>query len=221
MDVSILLFDGITALDAVGPYEVLSRIPEVAVQFVGKTVGPKRTDNRMLALYADFCLEDIGSPEIVIIPGGFGVDALLGDSDVIKWLQRVHVNSQWTCSVCTGALLLGAAGLLRGKKATTHWSSIEDLVKYDATPMTNARVIVDGKIITSAGVSAGIDMSLTFSSLICGDEITKAIQLSMEYDPKPPFDSGSKNKASLSTISLAKSGYLRKKARANTHEAYV
>ncbi|HXW60370.1 MAG TPA: DJ-1/PfpI family protein, partial [Myxococcota bacterium] len=200
----------ITALDAVGPYEVLSRIPEVTVRFVGKTAGPKRTDNKMLALYADFSLEDLRPPQIIIIPGGFGIEGLLVDDEVIAWLKMVHETSVWTCSVCTGALLLGAAGLLNGKKATTHWSSIDDLLKYHAIPMANRRVMVDGKIITSAGVSAGIDMALTFASLICGEEITKAIQLSMEYDPKPPFDSGSHEKASSSTIDLARSGCLRK-----------
>jgi len=199
MDIAILLFDGITALDAIGPYEVLSRLPETQVRFVANTPGLKRTDNGMLALNADFGIEKFPHPEIILIPGGWGVDALLSDKSILHWIQSAHETSLWTASVCTGSLVLGAANILNGVKATTHWSAMEKLAQYGAQAIEE-RYVQSGKIITSAGVSAGIDMALTLAAKLKGEDFAKAIQLSLEYDPEPPFQSGSLKKASSETI---------------------
>ena len=194
MDIAIPIFDRITALDAVGPYEVLSRVPGARVRFIAESVGPKRTENEMLALHADATLEELPRPEIVVVPGGYGTRPLMHDQTILNWLRRAHETSEWTTSVCTGSLLLAAAGLLEGIEATTHWLSLEVLRQYGATPVSR-RVVEQGKVITAAGVSSGIDMALTLAARIAGDEVAQAIQLGIEYDPRPPFDSGSVEKA--------------------------
>ena len=194
MDIAIPLFDGITALDAIGPYEVLARLPGARVRFVGIEAGPKRTDNRQLTLVADEPLSAVPHPEIVVIPGGFGTRSLMTPNPLLDWIRTAHVTSQWTTSVCTGALLLGAAGVLQGLEATTHWASLEQLRALGAKP-TSRRVVEQGKVVTAAGVSAGIDMALTLAARIAGDDVARGIQLSIEYDPEPPFDAGSPQKA--------------------------
>ena len=190
MDIALPIFDGITALDAIGPYEVLSRLPGARVRFVAITPGTYRTDNRQLALVADEPLTAIPHPEIVLVPGGFGIRALMTEERVLDWLRAAHATSQWTTSVCTGSLLLAAAGILRGLEATTHWMSLERLAEFGARPVQR-RVVEQGKVITAAGVSSGIDMALTLAARIAGDEVAQAIQLSIEYDPQPPFSAGS------------------------------
>jgi len=188
------IFDGITALDAVGPYEVLSRLPGAELKFAALEPGPKRTENDVLALFADHALAELPHPEVVVVPGGFGTRALMHDEAMLDWVRGAHERSEWTTSVCTGALILGAAGILRGLKATTHWLSLDMLRDLGAEP-TLERVVEEGKVITAAGVSSGIDMALRLAASIAGDEVAQGIQLAIEYDPQPPFDAGSPEKA--------------------------
>jgi putative intracellular protease/amidase len=202
MDVAIPIFDGITALDAVGPYEVLSRLPDTRVHFIAKVPGPKRTGNGMLTLIADRALSDVPHPEVVVVPGGHGTRPLMRDQELLTWLRAAHESTQWTTSVCTGALLLGAAGLLDGLEATTHWRALGQLAELGAIPVSR-RVVEQGKVITAAGVSSGIDMALTLAARLAGEDVARAIQLAIEYDPEPPFDSGSTDKASDEIVELA------------------
>ena len=190
MDIAIPLFEGITALDAIGPYEVLSRLPGARVRFVAVTPGPYRTDNRQLTLMADEPLSAVPHPEVLMVPGGFGTRALETPNPLLDWIRAAHETSQWTTSVCTGSMLLAAAGILKGLEATTHWMSLDRLAEYGARP-TLKRVVEQGKVITAAGVSSGIDMALTLAARIAGDDVAQAIQLGIEYDPQPPFTAGS------------------------------
>jgi putative intracellular protease/amidase len=203
MQTAILLFDGITALDAIGPYEVLSRVPGNEVTFVAAEPGPKPTENGMLELVAGHALGDATEPEIVVVPGGFGTRALLDDEQILGWIRSVHESSQWTTSVCTGSLLLGAAGVLRGLVATSHWLELERMREFGAEP-SSERVVEQGKVVTAAGVSSGIDMALRLVQRIAGDDVAQAIQLSIEYDPQPPFDSGSPAKAPEHVVELVR-----------------
>ena len=188
--IAVLLFDGITALDAVGPYEVLSRVPGAKVRFVAAAAGPVATDNRMLSLVADSAFADVASADVLVVPGGFGTRALVDDEPTLDWIRSVHETTTWSTSVCTGALLLGAAGLLRGLQATTHWRARDLLGNYGAE-VVDARVVDQGRVITCAGVSAGIDMALVLAARMTDELTAAAIQLSIEYDPQPPYDAGS------------------------------
>ena len=199
MQIAVALYDRFTALDAVGPYEVLSRLPDSTLTFVGHEVGPVRTDNERLAMYVDAAFEDIPEPDVFVVPGGWGTRALLDDERILSWIRHAHEHSQWTTSVCTGSLLLGAAGVLDGLPATSHWLELDALSDYGASP-TGQRVVQHGKVITAAGVSSGIDMGLALVAKIAGDEFAKTIQLLIEYDPEPPFDSGSPAKADRETV---------------------
>lgn len=190
MRVVIPLFDRFTALDAVGPYEVLSRVPGAEVVFAAAVRGPVRTDSGVLAIVADLSLDEIDSSDILVVPGGPGAQSMTTDQAMTSWLRRVHATTQWTTSVCTGSLILAAAGLLDGVPATTHWAAADALEALGAR-YTARRVVTDGKIVTAAGVSAGIDMALTLASRIAGDDVAEAIQLLIEYDPQPPFEGGS------------------------------
>jgi putative intracellular protease/amidase len=201
MRIAILIFDKLTALDAIGPYEVLSRLPGAELRFVAKEPGPKRTDTGAGALTADLALAELPDPDIVLVPGGEGNRPLLGDDEVLDWLRGAHETSDWTTSVCTGSLVLGAAGLLEGKRATSHWVYRESLSAYGAEPV-DARVVEDGKVFTAAGVSSGIDMALTLAARVAGDDVAKAIQLGIEYDPEPPFDAGAPHKAAPELVEL-------------------
>jgi len=194
MDIAILIYDRFTALDAVGPYEVLSRLPGANLTFVAGEAGPVRTDNGMLTLVVEHLLEEFSSPDIVLVPGGPGEVGARAGEPVLEWLRAVHETSTWTTSVCTGSLILAAAGLLEGKRATSHWLALEELGGLGAIPVSE-RVVFDGKIVTAAGVSAGIDMALALAERIAGPEVAQAIQLGIEYDPQPPFDAGSPEKA--------------------------
>ncbi|HTA15749.1 MAG TPA: DJ-1/PfpI family protein [Solirubrobacteraceae bacterium] len=190
MDIAILIYDRFTALDAVGPYEVLSRLPGAKVTFVAERAEPKRTDTAQLALLADATIDELTHPDILLVPGGPGQAALMDDGPVHRWLRTADQTSTWTASVCTGSLILAAAGLLTGRRATSNWQAIDELraLGADATP---ERVVFDGKLATSAGVTAGIDMALELAAKIAGLQVAQAIQLGLEYDPQPPFDSGS------------------------------
>ena len=203
MDVAIPIFDRLTALDAVGPYEVLSRLPGARVRFLAAEPGPKRTENAMLALIADGALESLAEPEVIVVPGGYGTRALMEDETILGWLRRAHESSAWTTSVCTGSLLLAAAGILDGLEATTHWMSLDILARYGARPVSR-RVVEQGKVITAAGVSSGIDMALTLAARIAGDEVAQAIQLGIEYDPQPPFQAGSVDKAPEAVVAMVR-----------------
>jgi putative intracellular protease/amidase len=202
MQIAIPLFDRLTALDAIGPYEVLSRLPGAEVLFVATEPGPKRTDTDALALTAERRFSDVAEPDIVVVPGGRGTRDQPHD-ELVAWLQRAHQGSRWTTSVCTGALLLGAAGILEGLRATTHWLFFDQLRAFGAEP-TLERVVEQGRVITAAGVSSGIDMALRLAQLIAGDEVAQAIQLSIEYDPQPPLDAGSPAKAPSSIVELVR-----------------
>jgi transcriptional regulator GlxA family with amidase domain len=199
----ILIFEGLTALDAVGPYEVLRSVPGWEVAFVGKSRGEMRTDCGALGLSADLALEEAGEADIVLVPGGAGNRPLLRDEEVLGWLRETDAKTKWTTSVCTGSLVLGAAGLLDGRRATGHWLYLEALREYGADPV-GGRVVEDGKTITAAGVSAGIDMALHLVGREAGPEVAQAIQLAIEYDPQPPFDAGSPDKAPQAIVDLVR-----------------
>jgi putative intracellular protease/amidase len=201
MQIAIPLFDRLTALDAIGPYEVLQRLPGATVTFVGATRGEVRTDNGFLGLMADATFEEISTPDVIVVPGGVGTRALMGPNPLIDWILAAHPTTKYTTSVCTGSLVLGAAGLLTGLTATTHWGAYSELEKVGAIP-TAQRVVehLDRRIITAAGVSSGIDMALRLSELLVDQTGAKAMQLMIEYDPQPPFDCGSMAKAGDAVI---------------------
>jgi transcriptional regulator GlxA family with amidase domain len=199
MQIAILIFDGLTALDAIGPYEVLRSVPGWEVRFVGLAKGTVRTDSGALGLSADYALEEATSPDIVLVPGGEGNRPLMGDETVLRWLRAVDEGTKWTTSVCTGSLVLAAAGLLDGKRATSHWLYLEQLGELGANPV-GGRFVEDRKIVTAAGVSAGIDMALHLVGREAGPEVAQAIQLGIEYDPDPPFDAGSPEKAPAAIV---------------------
>jgi len=203
MQIAIPLFDRFTALDAVGPYEVLSRVPDARVDFVAATPGAYRTETRMLSLNVEHAYADVPRPDILVFPGGFGTRALMHDEETLEWVRSVHEHTRYTTSVCTGSLVLGAAGLLDGLEATTHWISRPILAELGARPVER-RVVEQGKVITAAGVSAGIDMALTLASHLAGPEVAQAIQLGIEYDPQPPFDAGSPEKAPAQIVELVR-----------------
>jgi putative intracellular protease/amidase len=204
MKIAILIFDKLTALDAIGPYEVLSRLPDADLKFVAKEAGMKRTDTGALGISADLALDELTDPDILLVPGGEGNRPLLEDEVVLDWLRTAHETTKWTTSVCTGSLVLAAAGILDGKRATSHWAYREELRQGGAEPVAE-RVVVDGKIVTAAGVSAGIDMALHLTALEYGEDLAKGIQLGIEYDPAPPFDSGSPEKADPQLVELVRS----------------
>ena len=190
MKIAFLIFEKITALDIVGPYEVLCRLPGAELTFVAPEAGEKRTDTGVLGLVADASIDDVPEADILVIPGGEGNRPLLSDERVLDWVRKIDEGSTWTTSVCTGSTVLAAAGLLDGRPATTHWAYMHRLAELGAEPVSD-RVVESGKYMTAAGVSSGIDMALTLVAKLAGDDVAKAIQLGIEYDPQPPFDSGS------------------------------
>lgn len=204
MQIAILIFEKLTALDAIGPYEVLRSVPEWEVKFVAPEKGPLRTDSGALGLHADYSLDEVDAADIVLVPGGEGNRPLLGDEAVLAWLRRIDAGSKWTTSVCTGSLVLGAAGLLKGRRATSNWLYLDRLAGFGAEPVPG-RYVEDGKLLTAAGVTAGIDMALHLVSQEVGAEVAQAIQLGLEYDPQPPFDTGSPQKAPAPIVELVES----------------
>jgi putative intracellular protease/amidase len=192
---AILLYDDFTALDAVGPYEVLSRIPGAEVVFTAARPGPVRTDMGSLALTADAAFSEMTDPDVLLVPGGPGCAALLDDGPTLDWIRAADASATWTTSVCSGSLLLAAAGLLAGRRATSHWICLEVLEAFGAAPVGDERIVVDGKYATSAGVSAGIDLALHLAGLTAGRRVAESIQLVIEYAPEPPFSTGTTSAA--------------------------
>lgn len=203
LQVAILLYPGVTALDAVGPWEVLSRIPGAEVRFVGKEVGPVDTEGGGLLLGITHAIGETPSPDLVLVPGGSTTPGQMVDDEVLDWLWKVHRTTKWSASVCTGALILGAAGILKAQPATTHWYKMGVLRIMGAKPRPGERVVRSGKIVTAAGVSAGIDLALWLAGEIAGREQAEAIQLVIEYDPHPPFEAGHISKASPQVLKRA------------------
>ena len=205
MEIALFLFDGMTPLDGVGPFDVLGRIPGARVRSVSGRPGPCRTTGGGLALMADYGFCDVPRADVLVVPGGPGADELAENDEVSKWIAGLHETTRWTASVCTGALILGGAGVLDGLKAVTHWRAMEALAGYGALP-TAQRVVRDGKVMTSAGVSAGIDMAFALTAELAGEETARTIQLALEYDPQPPFASGDFSKATPQRIHAARNG---------------
>ncbi|MCX5291531.1 MULTISPECIES: DJ-1/PfpI family protein [unclassified Streptomyces] len=204
MQIAIVLYDGFTALDAVGPYETLGFLPDSETVFVAERTGPVRTDSGNLALTADRTLDEVPNPDVVVVPGGPGQTAQMDNKALLDWIRAADATSTWTTSVCTGSLLLAAAGLLDGHRATSHWLALDELRKFGVEP-TGERVVTDGKYVTAAGVSSGIDMGLALLGRISGDVVAQAVQLGIEYDPQPPYDAGSPQKAPADVVELIRS----------------
>jgi len=202
MEIALLLYDGLTALDAVGPMQVLSALPGARVKWVAAEPGPKRSDAGG-ALVADHALDAVPRPDIVVVPGALDVRPAAEDPRVLEWLVTAHRTTAWTTSVCTGALVLGAAGILRGLRATTHWGAMDALATFGAEPIRE-RMVRDGRVVTAAGVSAGIDMALRLAALVAGEQVAQTIQLMIEYDPDPPYRAGSPATAPAKIVARAR-----------------
>ena len=204
MQIAILLFDRFTVLDAIGPYQMLSGLPGAEVTFAAERPGPIRDEVGSLILSAEVGLPDVPHPDVIVVPGGPGQNNQMQDGPVHEWLRGADQTSTWTTSVCTGSLILAAAGLLAGRRATSHWLALDELGRLGATPVAE-RVVFDGKYVTAAGVSSGMDMGLTLAGRIAGDEVAQAIQLMTEYDPQPPYDAGSVDRAPAALVSKLRS----------------
>jgi putative intracellular protease/amidase len=206
MQIAFLLYDRFTALDAIGPFDVLGQLPDAEPVFVAEQAGPVANDSGRLSLVAERSLDEVTVPDIVVVPGGLGTRVLLEREPLLEWLRTAHESTTWTTSVCTGSLLLAAAGLLEGAPATTHWLARDLLASLGASPVPD-RVVEHGKIVTAAGVSSGIDMALRLVQKIHGDKAAQAIQLAIEYDPEPPFDSGSPEKAQPDVVAAVTAAF--------------
>jgi transcriptional regulator GlxA family with amidase domain len=193
MQIAFLFYEGMTALDVAGPHEILCRLPGVSVKRVAQSAGKITTDSGLI-LNADYSISNVTHADILFIPGAGNATTLRKYPEILEWVRRIHSETKWTTSVCTGSLILGAAGILSGVKATTHWAALDRLNQWGAYPVQE-RIVESGKIITAAGVSAGIDMALALAAKISGERVAKSLQLGIEYDPEPPFDSGSPKKA--------------------------
>lgn len=205
MDLVFLIYPDFTTLDLVGPLEVLSLLPDVEIKIAAARRGMVWPDNSALPVVAPYGIDEIDRADLLLVPGGTGTTATLTDARLTEWIARIDRTTRWTCSVCTGSLLLGAAGLLQGKPATTHWATMEALRSFGATPVAQ-RWVEAGKIVTAAGVSAGIDLALHLAAQIAGADTAKAIQLAIEYDPAPPFAAGSPAAAGPEIVAAVASG---------------
>jgi putative intracellular protease/amidase len=201
--IAIVTYPGFTALDFIGPYEVLRWLPDAEVRFVWHEPGPVTADSGVLVVGATHSFAETPWPDVVLVPGGMTTVEHARDEALLDWVRRAHQSATWTASVCSGSIILAAAGLLNGKRATSHWMTLPIVKTLGAIPVGDERVVQEGDIVTSAGVSAGIDLALWLAGRIGGDDRAKAIQLSMEYDPQPPFDSGHMAKASAKTKAAA------------------
>ncbi|MCW2511084.1 MAG: transcriptional regulator containing an amidase domain and an AraC-type DNA-binding domain [Mycobacterium sp.] len=203
MQLAIVLYPGFTALDFIGPYEVLRNLPDTEVRFVWHEPGPIAADSGALVVGATHSFDETPSPDVLLVPGGMTTFEHARDEKLLEWVRTAHATSTWTASVCSGSVILAAAGLLDGKRATSHWMAVRSLRAFGVTPVSDERVVRDGKVVTGAGVSAGIDLGMWLAGQIAGEAKAKAIQLVIEYDPQPPFDSGHVSKASVSTKAAA------------------
>lgn len=204
MQIAFLAYPGVTALDLIGPYEVLRTLPGAEIRFVWHEVGPVATDSGVLYLGATHTLGETPRPDIVLVPGsGTSTPSTARDEVLLDWLRSVHETTRWTLSVCSGSVILAAAGLLAGRSATSHWRALDLLRPFDVRPRPDDRIVREDKIVTSAGVSAGIDLALFVTARTAGENYAEAVQLALEYDPAPPFDSGHMSKASAGTKALA------------------
>jgi transcriptional regulator GlxA family with amidase domain len=197
VQIAIVTYPWMTALDAIGPYEVLRMLPGAEIRFVWHEPGPITTDSGVLVLAATHSLSETQAPDIVLVGGsGPATASTANDEVLLAWLRRVHQTSTWTTSVCSGSIILAAAGLLQGKSATSHWMALSGLSAFGAEPERDQRIVREGRIVTAAGVSAGIDLAVWLAGEIAGEQTARAIQLLIEYDPQPPYDSGHLSKAS-------------------------
>ncbi|MBV8350107.1 MAG: DJ-1/PfpI family protein [Mycolicibacterium sp.] len=201
--IAIVTYPGFTGLDMIGPYEVLRNLPDAEVRFVWHQPGPVTADSGVLVLGATHSFAETPSPDVILIPGGMTTMEHARDEHLLDWVRRAHTSATWTASVCSGSLILAAAGLLAGKRATSHWLALPALKALGATAVNDERILPAGDVVTSAGVSAGIDLALWLAGQIAGEGRAKAIQLAIEYDPQPPFDSGHLSKASMKTKAAA------------------
>jgi transcriptional regulator GlxA family with amidase domain len=201
--IAIVAYPGFTALDMIGPYEVLRNLPDAEVRFVWHEPGPITADSGVLVIGATHSLAETPSPDLILVPGGPSTPVHARDDALLDWLRRAHQTASWTASVCSGSVILAAAGLLEGRRATSHWLTIPALKAFGAVPVNDERVVHQGDIVTSAGVSAGLDLALWLAGQIGGESRARAIQLALEYDPEPPFDSGHMSKASATTKAAA------------------
>ena len=201
--IAIVIYPGFTALDFIGPYEVLRWLPDTEVRFVWHEPGPITADSGVLVIGATHSFAETPSPDVILVPGGMTTIEHARDEELLDWVRSAHQTATWTTSVCSGSVILAAAGLLDGKRATSHWAALRMLKALGANAVGDERVVHEGHIVTSAGVSAGIDLALWLAGQIGGEDRAKAIQLSIEYDPQPPFDSGHMSKASAKTKAVA------------------
>jgi cyclohexyl-isocyanide hydratase len=201
--IGMLIFPRLTQLDMTGPYEVLARVPNTKVHLVAHSMAPVTTD-RGMQIVPTITFADCPQLDLVMVPGGPGQQDLMEDETVLAFLRKQASGAKYVTSVCTGSLVLGAAGLLQGRRATSHWAALEHLKPLGATPVSQ-KVVMDGNIITGAGVTSGIDFALAVAAVLEGEAVARQIQLQIEYDPSPPFDSGSPATASAETLALVKS----------------
>jgi transcriptional regulator GlxA family with amidase domain len=201
MKIAYVLYPDFTALDLVGPYEVISRWPDAKVHFIARTLEPVQCDRGLTVIPTD-TPETLPAPDLIVVPGSENPVPVMSDTVLVDWLRRAAPGCQWTASVCTGAGLYAAAGLLEGKTTTTHWG-FRDNLRAMGVEVVADRVVWQGNHVSGAGVSAGIDMALSLTERVHGRELAESLQLVIEYDPQPPFDSGSPSKADASTLRLA------------------
>ncbi|MGV0794429.1 DJ-1/PfpI family protein [Mycolicibacterium sp. XJ1819] len=199
MQIAIVVYPGFTALDFIGPYEVLRNLPDAEVRFVWREPGPITADSGVLLIGATHSFDETPSPDIVLVPGGLSSFEHARDQKLLDWLRGADETSEWTTSVCSGSVILAAAGLLDGRRATSHWLALPMLKPFGVETVGDQRIVREGKVVTAAGVSAGIDLAMWLFGEICGEAKAKAVQLAIEYDPQPPFDSGHLSKASAAT----------------------
>ena len=203
IQIAIVVYPGFTALDFIGPYEVLRNLPGAEVRFVWHEPGPVAADSGVLLVGATHSFAETPSPDVILVPGGMSTFEHARDESLLDWVRRAHAGTSWTVSVCSGSLILAAAGLLEGKRATSHWMVVPMLRAFGVRPVADERIVQEGRIVTAAGVSAGIHLGIGLAGQIGGDAGAKAIQLAIEYDPQPPFDSGHLTKASAATKASA------------------
>jgi transcriptional regulator GlxA family with amidase domain len=201
--IAIVTYPGFTALDFIGPYEVLRWLPDTEVRFVWHEPGPITADSGVLIIGATHSFAETPSPDVILVPGGMTTIEHARDEVLLDWVRRAHQSATWTTSVCSGSIILAAAGLLNAKRAASHWAALPFLKTLGAIPVGDERFVHEGDIITGAGVSAGIDLAFWLAGQIGGDERAKVIQLSMEYDPQPPYDCGHMSKAPAKTKAAA------------------